>query len=142
MADSGVSQSWPAVSPYLIVEDAWEEVRFLKEVFGARELMMMGKEGEVIRHAEFGVCGVKVMVSTVHPPWKTMQCSTHVYVSDVDAVYAKAMGAGAESLYGPADMFYGDRSCGVKDKAGNVWWIATKKEEVGVEEIKRRVGGK
>src|SRR4051794_35966417 len=63
MADSGVPAGFVAVSPYLIVEDAWEQVRFLKEVFGARELMMMGEVGGAIRHAEFEVCGVKVMVS-------------------------------------------------------------------------------
>src|SRR5688572_17380631 len=51
----------------------------------------------------------------------------HLYVPDADAVYQRAMNAGATSLEEPVDQFYGDREAGVKDPTGNVWWIATHK---------------
>jgi PhnB protein len=48
-----------------------------------------------------------------------------VYVSDADAVYAKALAAGAGSVEVPNDKPYGERSAGIKDLFGNVWWVAT-----------------
>jgi PhnB protein len=59
-------------------------------------------------------------------------------VADVDAAYGKAMEAGAESVGEPADQFYGDRHGGVRDLAGNQWWVATHVEDVEPEELKRR----
>jgi hypothetical protein len=38
----------------------------------------------------------------------------------------------------PADQFYGDRSAGVKDPVGNYWWIATHKEDLSSEELRKR----
>jgi uncharacterized glyoxalase superfamily protein PhnB len=70
-----------------------------------------------------------------HPPMPAM---LYLYVEDVDAVYRRALGAGAVSLMEPADMFYGDRNAGVKDQCGNQWWIATHKEDVSPEELARR----
>jgi PhnB protein len=62
----------------------------------------------------------------------------HLYVPDTDATYARAIAAGAISLFEPADMFYGDRSGGVVDPCGNHWYIATRQEELSEEEIERR----
>jgi uncharacterized glyoxalase superfamily protein PhnB len=62
----------------------------------------------------------------------------YVYVDDCDAAYARAIAAGAEPLMPPADMFYGDRSGGVKDASGNSWWIATHIEDVPADELARR----
>lgn len=38
----------------------------------------------------------------------------------------------------PADQFYGDRTAGVRDATGNLWWIGTRKEDVPREELERR----
>jgi PhnB protein len=62
----------------------------------------------------------------------------YLYVDDVDAVYRKALDAGAEALREPADQFYGDRSAQVKDPLGNIWFLATAKEEVPQDEQMRR----
>ena len=51
--------------------------------------------------------------------------SIHLYVSDCDAVYAKAIEAGAKSIYEVSEMPYGERSGGVEDICGNSWWIST-----------------
>jgi PhnB protein len=62
----------------------------------------------------------------------------YVYVSDVAAVYKRALPAGAVSLMEPVDTFYGNRESGVKDQFGNSWWIATHVEDVTPEEIQKR----
>jgi len=59
-------------------------------------------------------------------------------VNNADAVYKRALQAGATSIMEPMDQFYGDRHGGVKDPAGNIWWIATHKEDVPPEELKKR----
>jgi hypothetical protein len=62
----------------------------------------------------------------------------HLYVSDVDRVYRRALAAGGTATMEPADQFYGDRSGGVKDPCGNHWYIATHKEDVAPDELRRR----
>jgi uncharacterized glyoxalase superfamily protein PhnB len=62
----------------------------------------------------------------------------HLYVENVDAVYRRALDAGATSLREPVDQFYGDRSGGVRDLCGNHWWIGTHIKDVPLEEIARR----
>jgi uncharacterized glyoxalase superfamily protein PhnB len=67
-----------------------------------------------------------------------MPAMLYVYVDDVDATYQRALAAGGTHSAGPADQFYGDRSGGVKDPCGNMWWIATHIEDVLPDELKRR----
>ena len=59
-----------------------------------------------------------------------MPSMLHLYVPNVDAVYQRAVAAGGTSTMEPMDQFYGDRSGGVKDPAGNHWFIGTHKEDV------------
>jgi len=68
----------------------------------------------------------------------TPQTMLYVYVDDVDATFQRALAAGAMSVQAPADQFYGDRSGGVKDLFGNLWWIATHIEDVPPGELQRR----
>jgi PhnB protein len=62
----------------------------------------------------------------------------HVYVADADATYRRALAAGGISVQEPTDQFYGDRSGGVRDPCGNLWWIATHIEDVPPDELRRR----
>jgi uncharacterized glyoxalase superfamily protein PhnB len=62
----------------------------------------------------------------------------YIYTADTDAMYNRAIQAGAVSVMTPADQFYGDRNAGVKDFAGNQWWIATHIEDVSPEELEKR----
>ena len=62
----------------------------------------------------------------------------YLYVPNVDAVYQKALKAGATSVMEPADQFYGDRSGGVKDAAGNQWFFGTHIEDVAPAELQKR----
>jgi uncharacterized glyoxalase superfamily protein PhnB len=68
-----------------------------------------------------------------------MPAMLYLYVRDVDAVYHQAVAAGAITLMEPADQIYGDRNAGVKDPAGNLWWIGTRKEDVPPAELARRI---
>ena len=126
------------VTPYLIVEGAARVIDFAKQAFGAEEIMRMdGKDG-AIGHAEFKIGDSRVMVADSSDRWPSMPVSLHLYVEDCDSLYARAMEAGGTSLREPVDEFYGDRSAGVKDPAGNLWWLATHVEDVPEDEMARR----
>lgn len=69
---------------------------------------------------------------------RPMPATVALYVEDADAWYQRALQTGATSVREPSDQFYGDRSAGVKDFAGNHWWIHTRIEDVPPDEIKKR----
>jgi len=89
-------------------------------------------------HAEVMVGDSPIMLGEPMGQFQPMPASIYVYVPDTDACYQRAIKAGAASLMEPADQFYGDRNAGVRDPAGNVWWIGTHIEDVAPEEIARR----
>jgi PhnB protein len=64
--------------------------------------------------------------------------SIHLYVEDVDAAVERAVAVGAKLVRPVADQFYGDRTGGIEDPFGYRWFIATHKEDLTIEEIRRR----
>jgi uncharacterized glyoxalase superfamily protein PhnB len=113
------------VTAYLAVGPAVELIEFVKRAFGAQELLRtVGSGGGV--HAEVRIGNSRLMIGG-GGAWGGTPTPTglHLYVPDADRVYELALGAGAESLYAPVDQPYGDREAGVKDLAGNHWYIAT-----------------
>jgi PhnB protein len=123
------------VTPYLIVEDAPALIKFTGRVFGAEEMHRTFGPGGGI-HAEVRIGDSMVMIgggSEGRPLGRPgMPTALHVYVEDTDAVYRRALDSGASSIGAigaPADQEYGERSAGVKDPSGNVWYIATAKGE-------------
>jgi uncharacterized glyoxalase superfamily protein PhnB len=114
-----------AVSPYLLARDVPRLLAFLAATFGAEELVRVpGPDGSV-RHAEVRIDDSVVMLGERPRGDDPVVCSVHVYVPDVDGVYRRALAAGATSVVEPRDLPYGDRSGGVKDAEGNLWWIGT-----------------
>ena len=89
-------------------------------------------------HAEVRIGDSVVMMGEAGPENKPTSSMIYLYVSDADAVYRRALQAGATPVREPADQFYGDRNAGVKDPAGNQWWMATRKEDVSPEELAKR----
>jgi uncharacterized glyoxalase superfamily protein PhnB len=128
-ASTFIPQGFHTVTPYLIVRDAPALVDFLKQAFGAEETHRITSPGGM--HVEVRIGDSMVMIGGGAPDraWHAKEWPTalHIYVEDTDAAYARALQAGAESLQPPADQDYGERSGGVKDGQGNVWYIATAK---------------
>ncbi|MCR9117776.1 MAG: VOC family protein [bacterium] len=136
---SHIPEGFHTINPYMHAADAASLLKFLQDVFDAQVIMNMpGDEGEV-RHAEVRIGDSALELSDACDDWPAMQASIHIYVPDVDAVFAKAEEAGCESLSDVADQFYGERSATVRDPWGNLWHIATNTEDVSVEEMEKRV---
>ena len=135
-----IPDGYTAVTPYLIVEDAAGFLEFLANAFGAVERTRIPMGEGLIGHAEVEIGGAAVMLSDALPPdFPATSSQMHLYVEDVDEVYAQAVGAGATAVAEPADQFYGDRIARVNDPSGNQWAIATHVEDVDMDELMRRI---
>lgn len=135
-----IPDGYTAVTPYLIVENAAGYLEFLAGAFGAVERTRMPMGEGLIGHAEVEIGGAAVMLSDALPPdFPPTSSQMHLYVEDVDAVYAQAVSAGAVAAAEPEDQFYGDRVARVVDPSGNRWFIATHVEDVEMDELMRRI---
>lgn len=118
-----------AVSPFLLVADAAAMLDFLRATFGAVELCRIQAPDGSIKHAETRIDDSVVMIGERAG---ATACSTHVYVPDVDDTFRRALAAGASSIAEPRDLPYRDRSAGLRDAQGNLWWIGTHLETAWV----------
>jgi len=100
-------------------------IGFLKRAFGAQELAKYASPDGVVHHVEIQVGDSVVEMGEAQGPYQPMQSMFYVYVPDCDAVYQRALAAGAKSIQEPADQPYGDRLGLVADAFGNQWCIAT-----------------
>ncbi len=134
-----VPEGYHTITPYLIVSGVGPLLDFLERAFGAvlTHPPTTRPDGSVM-HAEVRIGDSRLMMGEASDKYPAMPGSLYLYVEDTDAVYRRALQAGATSLMEPANQFYGDRNAGVKDKSGNSWWIGTHVEDVSPEEVARR----
>lgn len=134
------------VTPYLIIKGAAEAIEFYKRAFDAKEAMRMAQPDGRVGHAELAIGDSRIMLADEFPEMgarspKTLggsPVSLHLYVADVDALAARATAAGIKVLRPVQDQFYGDRTGSFEDPYGHLWHIATHKEDVPMEELRRR----
>ena len=133
--------------PYLCCKDAAGAMDFYKQAFGAEEQFRMeGKDGE-IGHATMEILGARLYLSDEWPEGNVYSPQTlggspvalHLQVPDGDAVYERAVAAGATVLRPMTDQPYGDRSGVLADPFGHRWFIATTIEQVSTEELEKRM---
>jgi PhnB protein len=137
-----IPDGYHTVTPYLVVHGVPRLIDFLRQAFGATELIRAPRPDGSIMHAEVAIGDSRVMMGEPTAPSPPMPSCVHLYVVDTDALYHLALQAGATSLREPTDQFYGDRMAGVQDPAGNQWWIATHTEDVPPAELARRAAAR
>ena len=133
-----IPDGYHMVMPYLLVSGVPKLIDFLKDAFDAVvEECMDAPDGTII-HAQVKIGNSFIMISD--PRWRCepTPISLYLYVPDTDTVYHQAINAGATTVMKPTDQFYGDRNAGVKDPAGNTWWIATHIQDVPPVELHKR----
>jgi uncharacterized glyoxalase superfamily protein PhnB len=139
MAVKPIPDGYHTVTPYLLVRGAGKTIEFLKKAFGAQVLVEPTTRPDgTIMHAEIKIGDSHLMIADSTAQLQPTQSMLHLYVPNVDAVYQSAIAAGGASVMEPSDQFYGDRTGGVKDPAGNQWFIGTHKEDVAPQELKKR----
>ena len=118
MAVKAIPDEYHSIQAYLIVDGAAKLIDFIKSAFDGQERSRMpGPDGKVM-HAELQIGDSVLMLADANDGIEAMPATVLLYVDGVDAVYKQALAAGATSVRGPEDMFYGDRSAGVRDPFG------------------------
>jgi PhnB protein len=135
---SPIPPGYPTVCPNLVVEGASQLIAFLVRAFEANLRVCNTNADGSIAHAELAIGDSVVMVSDVGPGATPTVSSLHLYVENVDTVYAAAMAAGGTAEGPPEDRFWGDRTVNIFDPAGNRWWVSTHIEDLTEEEIATR----
>ena len=143
-----IPEGYHSITPYLMINGAAKAIEFYKKAFGAK---LIGKldMGPHIGHAEIQIGDSRIMLSDANPEWGHKApdalggspVSICLYVEDVDAVYKKAIEAGAKPDQNGEikDQFYGDRSGSFVDPFGHKWTIATHIEDVSFPEMEKRM---
>ena len=147
-AKSPVPDGFHTVTPHLIFDNAAQAIEWYKKALGAEEkARALGPDGKVI-HGELQVGNSRIMLNDAMGGGKSAKgfggspISLWVYVPDCDAMFNRAVAAGAHVAPGPmgqlSDQFWGDRSGTFTDPFGFQWTIATRKEELSNDEMDRR----
>jgi len=134
-----IPEGFHTVVPYLTVDDAGALINFIEKAFDAKVTYCMKGEDGSVQHAEAKIGDSMIMIGQAREQWKSRPGMFVLYVPDCDAMYKKALSAGATVVRDMATQPYGDRSGGVQDSQGNQWWISTHVEDVAPEELERRM---
>lgn len=122
---------YTSVAPYLIVAGAAREIEFMKVAFDAVEARRFDGPDDTVMHAEVRIDDTIVMVGDAGGDWEPVPGVVHLYVSDVDATFRRALDAGGTSIQEPARRDGDpDRRGGVTSPGGTQWWIGTQVEGV------------
>ena len=147
MAVKAIPDGYYSLTPYLVCRGAAKAIDFYTKAFGAEETVRMpGPDGQVM-HAEVKIGNAMLMLSDENKergylsPDSIGGTATSImfYTDDVDAVFDRAIAAGAKSEMPPADMFWGDRMGNLIDPFGHRWAVATHKEDVAPDEMAERM---
>ncbi len=138
-----------AITPHLIVKGASEAIDFYKQAFDAEELSRMPfpcPDGSMkLGHAELRIGDSKLFLADEFPEYGSVgpdagsPVTIHLYVTDADATFARAVEAGATVSMPLSDMFWGDRYGKVVDPFGHHWSIAEHLEDPTPEQIRERM---
>src|SRR5438046_5392956 len=120
-----IPKGYSILTPHLSIKGATAALEFYKQAFGAKERMRLPGPNGTIGHAELEIGDSVVMLADMDERQNLMPAMVHLYMEDVDAVYARAIEAGGKSIQEPKDQFYGDRNAAVQDSAGNKWYNST-----------------
>jgi PhnB protein len=123
---SPIRAGYRTITPYLHPHGADRMMEFLGAAFDARNLDEPYKSPEgTVMHAAMQIGDSVIEMGEAHGEWQPMQAGIHLYVDDCDAVYQRAVAAGASTIYPPTDTPYGERAAYVVDPFGNHWYIGT-----------------
>jgi PhnB protein len=118
------------IVPYFLVNGAPKFIDFLVSAFEGTERIRVPRPDGSIMHAEIAIGDSIIELGDASEQYPTRPMATHLYVPDPDLAYARAMQAGATSIYPVADQHWGDRQGCVKDSFGNIWYVAAPKDWV------------
>jgi len=142
MSTRWVPKGFHTITPNIIVDNAEQAVAFLKRALGATENYRLTMSNGKIAHCELKLGDSVLNLGESMEGWPAHGLVAQIYVEDSDELFKRAVDAGGKVTMPMTDMFFGSREGRIADPFGNVWTIATLKEEVAPEEMQRRMKAK
>ena len=133
-----IPEGYGTVTPWIISRDTAQLINFVTKAFHATESGRVHNDDGTIGHAEVRIGDSVVMMFDGRPDRPNTPAYLRLYVEDGDAVYRRALEAGASSVTEMTELFWGERVGRVRDPLGNVWWIQDRVAELDPEEIQER----
>ena len=127
------------LTPAFIVPDCGRVMSFIEAALGGVVVERYGTPEGVVHHAEMRVGDSMLMMGDPPPGGEARPATLGIFVDDCDATYARALAAGATSVEGPRDMFYGYRTARIVDPGGNKWAIQQVLELLDKQQIEERM---
>jgi PhnB protein len=144
-AAKAVPEGFHTMTPQLKLDNAAQTIDWYKKAFGAEEIgRSAGPDGKIM-HADLKIGDCRFYLNDVMSPNDKgpkacggSPVSFWLYVENSDALFNRAVTAGAQVQMPMADQFWGDRAGCVADPEGYSWWIATRKEDLTRAELEQR----
>jgi PhnB protein len=137
-----IPEGYHTITPWFMVKDSAQLIEFMVKAFDATEMGRVYNPDGKIGHAEVRIGDSVVMMFDANEGWPDIPTLIRLYVEDGDAVFQKALDAGAAVVTEMTELGFGDRGGRVRDPFGNIWWIQTHVEDVAPEEMVKRAGEK
>ena len=122
------------IFPTLRYADAPAAIDWLEKAFGFERQMIVPNPDGTIAHAETSCQGNMIMLGSYREDffrYKTPAAaggvtqSAYLYISDIDAHFARAVAAGAEIVGELKNTDYGSREYSARDLEGHLWHFGT-----------------
>ena len=143
-AATPVPEGFQTITLQLTLDNATEAIEWYKRALGAKEVSRsLGPDGKVM-HGDIVIGNSHFFVNDTMMGMKGPKgfggspASFWLYVEDSDALFKRAIEAGATEQMPMADQFWGDRAGSIADPAGYSWWISTRKEDLTPAELRQR----
>ena len=141
-----VPEGYHTITPSFTFKDSRKAIEFYKKAFGAKVLdLFQNPNGQGTLHATLQIGNSIVMMGDEMPGQSCKSAETlgsspislYVYVPDADAVFQQAVVAGGTAVMPVADMFWGDRAGQIKDPFGYSWMVATHKQDLTGDQVRK-----
>ena len=139
-----IPNGYHTLSPSFTFQDSAKAMEFYTQAFDAKTMdLMPGLDGKGVMHATMKIGNSMIMMGDAALCGQRMEnlntaaMSLFIYVVDVDATFKQAVAAGGTVTMPVMDMFWGDRAGQIQDPFGYKWMIATHKQDLTHEQIKK-----
>jgi PhnB protein len=134
-----IPEGFHTITPNIIIDGVEKAIEFYKKAFGAEEKVRLTMPDGKIVHCELAIGDSRLNIGEAMEGWPAHPLLAQIYVEDSDAVFERAVNAGARVAMPMTDMFFGSREGRVVDSFGGTWTISTRKEIVSPQELQRRL---
>jgi PhnB protein len=139
MTVNPIPDGFHTITPNIIAEHAEAAIDFYKRALGAEEVFRLTMPDGAVTHCELKIGDSRVNIGQAMEGWPAHTLLAQIHVADSDALFQRAVEAGATVIMPMTDMFFASREGRVIDPFGSTWTIATRTEVVSPSEMQRRL---